>query len=483
MEHAFDLIVIGGGPAGITAALRARELGSHVALVEKAELGGTCTNDGCVPTRVLAKAARLWRDSEQFSAYALSGPRPTVDFRALLSRTQEIIYQIHEKKQLLGHLSDSGIEAFSPVGETGFVDPQTLKLEDGRLLSADKFIICAGGRANRPSFPGSEHALTHSDIWALRELPKRVAIVGAAATGCQLASVLHDFGSEVTLLEAAPRILATNEEAVSLEMTEAFVERGISVIAGTDFDCQIEQIESGFRYHYSVDRVAQSIEVDAVVLAIGWLGNADSLNLEAAGVASERSYIRVDEYLRTSAPHIYAAGDITGRAMLVQTGQHEGRIAADNALGNRPEAYHYHIVPSGGFTDPEYASVGVTEKEAEKREPVVSVTVPYSAIDRAVIDGHPRGLCKLIVAKESHRILGAHVVGEQALEVIHLVAAGMQADMGVEQLAKLAIAYPTYAAIVGIAARKLTLELGIEPIASQWLSVESLQISEWERRD
>ena len=485
----FDVIVIGGGPAGVTAALRACELGASAALVEKGELGGTCTNDGCVPTRVLAKAARLLRDSEQYADYGLIGERPEVDFGRLINRTQQIIYRVHEKKQLLGHLTNSGVTVYAASGPASFVDANRLRLGSGDVISAEKFIICAGGHARKPDFPGSEHALTHSDIWSLRELPKRVAIVGAAATGCQLASVLNDFGAEVTLLEAADRILAGNDEAISAEMTAAFTESGITIISGTGFDARLEPIADGYRYHFSVDSQPQRIEIDALILAIGWPGNADTLSLGAAGVTFERSYIPVNDYLQTNQPHIYAAGDITGHMMLVQAGQDEARIAAENALGELQQSHAHKIVPNGSFTDPEYASVGPTEVEARKAGPIAVAMVPYAALDRAVIDGYTRGMCKLIVSATStgsgqadtHKILAAHVVGEQAVETIQLVAAGMQAGMHVERLAALEIAYPTYAAIVGIAARKLVRDLGIEPLAAQWRNLNTLHIAEWER--
>ena len=233
-ENSFDVVVIGGGPAGVTAALRARELGATVALVERGNLGGTCTNDGCVPTRVLARAARLRRDAEQFAAYGLTGPLPTVDFAELLARTQEIVYRVHEKKQLRAYLAGAGVAVFAEAGEARFVDPATVRLADGTALHGARIILCAGGRARHLPFPGSEWALTHSDIWALPALPESVIIVGAAATGCQLASIFAGFGARVTLLEVAPRLLPGEDEAVAAAMTAAFARRGIAIVTGID---------------------------------------------------------------------------------------------------------------------------------------------------------------------------------------------------------------------------------------------------------
>ena len=475
----FDLIVIGGGPAGATAALRGRELGAHVALVERGRLGGTCTNDGCVPTRALAKAARLVRDAEQFADYGLQGERPVVDFSRLLHKTQEIVDKVHAKKQLREHFERAGIEVLE--GEARFVDPGTLKLADGTTVQAAKFVICAGGHARRLPFPGSDLALTHSDVWSLRSLPRSVAIVGAAATGCQLASVFAAFGTHVTLLEMAPRVLPLEDELVSEVIGEALRRHGIEIATGLGGVERIEQADQGLSLVYKQHDELNVLDAEAVILAVGWPGNVDSLNLEAASVRSERSYIVVDDFLRTSTPNIFAAGDITGRMMLVQSASHEARVAVENALGESAQAFKHEIVPHGGFTDPEYGSVGLTETAARQTHDCVVAVVPYADLDRAVVDGRVEGFCKLIVERGTREILGAHVVGEQAVEVVQLVAAAMAAGSHVEQLAELELAYPTFTAIVGMAARQLVRELGIVPVSRQWRGLAGARATEWER--
>ena len=478
----YDIIVVGGGPAGVTAALRCRELGATVALVERGQLGGTCTNDGCVPTRVLAKAARLMRDTESYSEYGLTGERPTLDFARLMGRTRDIVYSIHEKKQLHGHLTDAGVEVFTKAGSASFVDAHRLRLGDGStVLEGEKFILCVGGHARRLPFPGVEHTLTHSDVWSLQALPKRVIVIGAAATGCQLASIFNDFGSEVTLLEVAPRILPGEDVAVSEVMSAAFADNGLTVITGIGGIDAVERDDSGISVRFKQGEDTRTLEADAVVLAVGWPGNLETLQLDNAGVTTERGYITVDDGLRTSAPHIYAAGDITGRMMLVQSASLDARIAADNAVRGSGGAYQHRIVPHGGFTDPEYGSVGLTEEKARVQEDVAVAVVRYDETDRAIIDGRHEGLCKLIVSKASRQVLGAHVVGEQALEVTQMVAAGMASGMTVEQLADLELAYPTYAAIVGLAARRIMRDLGANTPA-QWRNLSKRVTVEWERR-
>jgi pyruvate/2-oxoglutarate dehydrogenase complex dihydrolipoamide dehydrogenase (E3) component len=480
-----DLIVVGGGPAGVTAALRARELGATVALVERDRLGGICTNDGCVPTRVLAKAARLVRDAEQYEAYGLSGERPAVDLATLISRAQDAVYRVHEKKQLLGNLREAGVTVYEGAGPARFVDRRTISLADGRRLEAGNFVICAGGHARRLSFPGAEYALTHSDVWKLEKLPRSVAIVGGAATGCQLASILAAFGARVTILDLAPTILGAEDEAVQEAMSAVFKRRGIEIIAPIRGVDRIERVQGNLRLHYGQGEMAQHLEAEAVIMAVGWIGNMEDLNLEAAGVETNRGYIVVDETLQTTAGHIFAAGDITGRMMLVQSATHEGRIVAENAILGSQRSFRHEVVPHGGFTDPEYGSVGLTESQAAAAGEYAVAIVPYDDLDRAVIDGRTEGFCKLIVSPESGLVLGTHVVGEQAVEVVQMSAAGMVAGIDLRQLAELELAYPTFTAIIGLAARQLVRQLGLTPLAPVWRALSQVESrpAEWEISD
>jgi pyruvate/2-oxoglutarate dehydrogenase complex dihydrolipoamide dehydrogenase (E3) component len=467
----FDVIVLGGGPAGVAAALRARELGATVALVERDRLGGVCTNDGCVPTRVLAKAARLVRDTEQFGDYGLSGARPAVDFRRLLGKATATVDRVHQMKGLPERLQQAGVHLVAGTGAARFADAHTIALGDGRgELRAEQVIVCVGGHARRLPFPGNELALTHSDIWTLDALPGSVVVVGGSATGCQLASVLDAFGSQVTLLEAADRLLGVEDEAISDAVADAFRRRGIEVVTGVG---PLERLErtagGGLRLHHEQRGETRVRDAEAVLLAVGWLGNLDELGLDAAGVRTEGGYITVDERLRSSAPNVWAAGDVSGHMMLVQTAEAEARVAAENALAGRPaasgdrgvrEQWPLRVVPHGGFTDPEYGSVGLAEAAA-RSEPggCVVATVPYADLERAVIDCHGDGFAKLVVSRSTRQILGAHVVGEQAVEVVQLAAAAMAAEQPVERLAGLELAYPTFTAIVGLAAREAVRQL------------------------
>ena len=486
----FDLIVIGGGPAGTTAALRAAELGARVALVERDRPGGTCTDDGCAPTRVLAKAARLLRDLEQLPAYGLGAPdgssagQGSVDLAALLAATQRTVYELQEKKQLVGHLAGAGVTLIAGRGPVGFFGSNTIEGAGGEALEADRFIIAAGGHARRLPFPGSELALTHSDVWELRTLPRSMAIVGAAATGAQLASVFAAFGTAVTLLELAPRVTPGEDEDISAALAAAFTANGIEVITGISGVDAITRDDRGLRLAYRAGDRPVDLNVESVMLAVGWPGNLDDLRLEEAGVETDRGYIKVDDRLQTSAPHIWAAGDITGRMMLVQSATYEGRIAAENAIGNDGRELHHTIVAHGGFTDPEYGSVGLTEAAARAGgRDVVTGKVSYGDLDRAVIDRRTDGFAKLVVDPDTHRVLGAHVIGEQAVEVVQIAATAMAAEMPVEQLAAIEFAYPTFTSIIGLAARQVVHALRLGGDVEAWEAMGRPRQAEWERRD
>ena len=300
---------------------------------------------------------------------------------------------------MIGHLEQSGVTVYANA-EARFVDEHMLTLNGDRHLEADKFIVCAGGHARRLPFPGAEHALTHSDVWSLKTLPKSIAIVGGAATGSQLASIFAAFGSHVTLLDLAPRLMPMEDEQVSQTIRAAFEQRGVQVITGIGGIDRIEQADRALTLHYQQHDQTAQIEAEAIVLAVGWPGNLESLDLAAVNVKTERGYIVVDDYLRTSTPHIFAAGDVTGRMMLVQSASYDARIAAENAVLGAGQPYQRKIVPHGGFTDPEYGSVGLTEAQARAQEECV---VAAGALQRSRSGRHRRSDAGL---RQAHRLTG-----------------------------------------------------------------------------
>ncbi|MBA3307744.1 MAG: NAD(P)/FAD-dependent oxidoreductase [Chloroflexi bacterium] len=474
-----NILVLGGGPAGVTAALRATELGASVTLLERTLLGGTCTDDGCAPTRVLARAARLVRDAAQAPAYGIALPPAEVDFAALLSETQRIIYRLHEKKQLRHHLERVGVTVHEETGEARFVGPRRIGLLDGREFEADRIILCVGGHARRLPLPGAELALTHSDIWGLDRLPRSMSIVGGAATGVQLATIFDSFGTRVRLLELAPRLLPGEDALISSTLAASLGQRGVEILTGIGGVERLERRAGRIRLIYRDAAGTEEVaDDDVVVFAVGWPANVEELALAASGVTTERGRIVVDDTLRTTAEGIFAAGDVTGRMMLVQSAILEGRVAAANAVTDGHAVAGHRIVPHGGFTDPEYGSVGLTEETAAGQGPIVAATVPYTDIDRAVVDGRTEGACKLIFSADEGKLLGAHVVGEQAVEVVQLAAAAMAAGMTAEAIGRVELAYPTYTSIVGLTARQAVRQLeGRERVPSEALERPS---PEWE---
>jgi pyruvate/2-oxoglutarate dehydrogenase complex dihydrolipoamide dehydrogenase (E3) component len=462
------LIVLGGGPAGVTAALRARELGTEVTLIESKRIGGTIINAGPAPVRTLARAARLLRDTKSWHTFGLVGEPPHVNLAAVLANAERVVNYAHEKKRLAEHLRASGIVVIEGAGAATFQDPHTINCADGRTWQADRYIVAVGGHGRVPPIPGSEMGLTYQDVQNLKALPVHVAIIGGASTGCQLASIFEDFGCRVTLIEFTPRLVPQEDEAVSAGLIRGFRNRGMTVVVSGTAE-GLERTPSGIRLHYrAAGEHASEVMVDAVFFAVGWPGNTENLGVEAAGLATERSYIVVNDYLQASVPHIFVAGDVNGLSMLVQSAMYEGYIAAENAVLGPHRRFTHEVVPAGSFTDPEYASVGLTERAALELYQIAVATVQYDELLRPVVDAHPEGFCKLIVDRRQRHILGAHVLGEYSVEVIQTAAACMAAGMRVEQLAELQLAYPTVTNALGLAARQLVRELGVVPMAPSW---------------
>jgi dihydrolipoamide dehydrogenase len=435
-------------------------------------VGGTSLNEGPAPVRTLARAARLVRDWNSWETFGLRGPRPQVDLAATLANADRVARYAHERKGLSELIRSSGIDLVEEAGDARFLDANTIGTVDGRTWHADRTVVAVGGRPARLPIPGAELALTFEDVRGITDLPERVCVIGAADTGCQLASILADFGCLVWLMEYAPRVVPRADEDVSTALTQAFQERGIEVATGARAE-RIEPLERGKRVVYTAGDETKDCEVDAVFFAVGWPGNADRIGADAAGVAVDRGYVVVDEYLCSSVPHIFAAGDVDGNSMLVSSARLEGRIAAENAvLGTHRRVIH-DVVPAGSFTDPEYASVGLTEAQARQHHDCAVAVARYENLLRPVADGQPEGFCKLIVETERRTIVGAHVLGEYSAEVIQMVAACMAARMPIEDVAELQLAYPTFTEGVSMAAEMIVGQLGVRPMHRLWSSLSA----------
>jgi pyruvate/2-oxoglutarate dehydrogenase complex dihydrolipoamide dehydrogenase (E3) component len=456
MDH-FDVMVIGAGPAGSTAALHAGSLGARVAVIDRERTGGTCTNTGCVPTRVLAITARLLRDIRGASAYGIEVSQPRIEWSRTVERVREVIENVNANKRIEARIKEMG-GAFFLEGSAMFTSPNAVRLENtGRELSADKIILCVGGKARRPPIPGVKFVITPEELVTLPALPKSVVIVGSGYTGVQVTTILNAFGAQVTLLELAPTMLPGADGDVSRALRTSFERQGIEVVTGIERVDRIELNPDGTRrVTYTDSGQSRSLNCEAVILCVGWPADLENLGLEQIGLETERGFVKVNPQLQTNLPHIFVAGDANGLDMLVQGADFEARTAAENAVRGSQLIFDRSLLPSGGFTDPDHAGVGLTEIKAREQHPdCVVTTVRYDQLARAIIDNRTTGFLKIIADAQTGLILGAHGAGENAVELIQAIALAMGANSTVSSLAHVRLAYPTYSAIIGEAARKL----------------------------
>ena len=381
-SRATKVLVLGGGPAGVFAALRAADLGAATILLASGELGGMAAADGPVPVRTLAHAARLMREVGQLSQYGIRTEQPSLDYPALLARVGDVVASVQSHSTLRSELKRAGTSIHENVGPCRLVDRHTVETAAGERLSADKIVICVGGKARKLRVPGAENVATHSDAWGLNSVPRSLLVVGGGATGLQVASIFAAFGARVELFERAARLLPREDEDVAAAVAQGFRDRGIVIREGVVSVDSFISAPTGIRMNFTDAAGQQVAEAELAVGTVGWCVDAEELALSAANIETdERGYIRVDEHGQTSAPGIYAAGDVTGVEMLAPQAMQQGYIAASAALGFPGLATARQIVPVGSFTDPEYARVGMTESQARQSAYTMSVSLPFEDFD------------------------------------------------------------------------------------------------------
>jgi dihydrolipoamide dehydrogenase len=460
--NAADILIIGAGPAGSAAALRAADLGARVTLLTRGEFGGMAANDGPVPVRTLAHAARLLRDAQQLASFGITVGKPALDYTRLLARVDDVVGTVRARAAFREPLDRLGVKIYERSGGARFIDAHTVACEHGPAIHADRIIVCAGGVSRRLDVPGFELTATHSDAWSLRAVPSSMLVVGGGATGAQVASIFNAFGTRVQFFEAGPRILRTEDADVSAAVASGFRAAGIVVKENFGTIERFEKTPGGVRMVFSKDGVRESAEAALAVVAIGWVADAEGLGLAKAGVETDkRGYVKVDSLLRTSQPHIFAAGDVTGHLMLVPQALHDGFVAATNAVRGAKLTREDPVNPIGSFTDPEYAQVGLSEAKAREKFDVLVSAVSFDSTSRTIIDGRTNGFCKLLVDRKSKEILGCHVVGERAVEIVQVVSIAMAAHMRVDEFARIPLSFPTYAGILGRVAALAARELNI----------------------
>ena len=349
------------------------------------------------------------------------------------------------------------------AGVARFADQHTIETEGGLRLQAEKIIICTGGVSRRLPVAGFEFTSTHSDAWRLTSVPPSMLVVGAGATGVQVASIFNAYGSRIQLFQTGPRILPSEDEDVSAAVSAAFRESGIVVHENFGTINSFEKTPTGVRMIFSKNGDRDSAEATLAVVAVGWVADTAGLSLAAAGVETDlRGFVKVDGYLRTSTPNIFAAGDITGRQMLVPQAIQDGFVAATNAVQGPTMTIGDPVSPIGSFTDPEYAQVGLTEAKAREKHDVVTAVIRFDSTTRTIIDGRKVGFCKLIADRTTCRMLGCHVVGERAVEITQVAAIAIAAKMRVNDLAHIPFSFPTYAGILARVAASAARELNLK---------------------
>jgi pyruvate/2-oxoglutarate dehydrogenase complex dihydrolipoamide dehydrogenase (E3) component len=450
-----DVVVIGGGPTGSSAALCAAELGARTTLVTRGEFAGMSAKDGPIQVRTLAHAAGLLRETRRLGQHGITVSEPILDYPQLLVRTREIVDDVCELSTSREHLERMGVTIYEQAGTTRFIDQHTVETESGLRLRANKIILSSGGTSRRLSVPGFEWTATDSDAWGLTVIPASMLVVGAGATGVQVASIFQTFGSRVQLFETGPRILATEDDDLSAAVAASFRQSGMVVRENFGTIESFEKTASGVRMIFSKDAIRDSAEGALVVAALGWMADTVEMNLSAARIETDpQGYVLVDAYLQTSAPNILAAGGITGRQVFLPQAVHDGFVAATNAVEGPTMTVGDEVTPIGSFTNPEYAHVGLTELKARETHDMAVAVVNFDETRRTIIDGQTTGFCKLIADRATGKILGFHVVGDDAVEIVQAAAVAIAGGLRVDDLAKVSLSFPTYAAILGRAASR-----------------------------
>ena len=439
VNHTYDLVVVGGGSAGLMAANLGVQLGRKVALVEKYRLGGDCTWTGCVPSKTLLKVARVAQDMRTAHHHGLTSTEPAVDLGQVMGHVRSVIDEVYQEENPEA-LRASGVDVI--LGEARFNDPHTLAVGDS-VISARKFVLATGARPWAPPVPGLDTVpyLTYETIWDLKELPQHLVVVGAGPIGCELAQAFRRLGSRVTLVEALDRVLPRDEPEASQVLEERLTQEGVQFRGGTVLE-RVEQANGQIRL------VASGNEIlgDALLVAVGRRANTANLELEQAGVATTNAGIQVDGHLRTSQKHIYAAGDCTGSFQFTHYAAWQGVMAATNALLSvARKKGHIRHVPWATFTDPEVAHVGLSQAEAEERYGSSALTCfwPMDQVDRARAEGDTAGFFKL-VHKKNGTLLGATIVAPRAGEMIHECILALDRGLKVQHLVESLHIYPTY---------------------------------------
>jgi pyruvate/2-oxoglutarate dehydrogenase complex dihydrolipoamide dehydrogenase (E3) component len=476
----YDMVVIGGGTAGLVTAAGAAGLGARVALIERELLGGDCLNVGCVPSKALIRAARAAaqvRDAAQFGINVPPGVQ--VDFPAVMRRMRRLRAEISPHDSA-ARFRDLGVDVY--LGQAAFTGASTVEVAS-KTLRFRRAVIATGAQAHRPPIPGLGEAgfLTNESVFALTERPPRLAVIGAGPIGCELAQAFARFGSRVHLLGNHPQVLPREDPDAAERVENALRRDGVELT----LNCQIDRVEK--RGHEKVVHFTPSalgaglltpltqVVVDEILIGAGRVPNVDGLNLEAAGVRHDkRDGVAVNDRLQTTNPNIYAAGDVCSRFKFTHAADAMARIVLQNALFKGRARASALTIPWCTYTDPEIAHVGLYENEARERGLAFrTFTQELAAVDRAVLDGEDEGFVKVLVSQRGDKVLGATIVAAHAGEIISELTLAMVGRLGLGTIARTIHPYPTQAEAikkVGDACNRARLTPTVKWLLGKWLA-------------
>jgi len=441
----FQVIIIGSGPGGYVAAIRAGIHGLKTALVEKDPfLGGTCLHRGCIPTKALLHTAEVYDEMKNAAELGISVENLKLDVQRVYERKNAIVDKLSKGIQFL--MKKRKVEVFTGTGS--FVDAKTVKItgEKGEeTIRGDHVIIATGSTPmSLPHMEVDGKSVINSDhILQLDQIPKRLAVVGSGAVGVEFASIFNSFGSEVHLVELLPQLLPLEDEECAKQLDRSFKARGIKNYIGTEVT-GIESTAKGAVLSMSKGGKPSSLEVDKALVAIGRWPVTEGLNHEAIGVEMDGRFVKVDEYMRSVIPNVYAIGDVVKTPQLAHVASAEGVLAVDHIAGKPVEPIDYDKVPSCTYSQPEVASVGLSEQAAKDRGYDVKLgKFPFSAIGKAMILGETGGFVKIVSDARYDELLGVHIIGPRATELIAEAGLGLKLETTVEEVARTVHAHPT----------------------------------------
>ena len=446
----FDMVVIGGGAAGLTAAGISASMGARTALVEEHMLGGDCTWTGCVPSKALLKAARIAHEIRTAGRYGINASEPQFDFSRVIGRVHEIQAAVYEEADAPPVYQKMGIQVIE--GKAQFISPKRIEvLGPGggrRQFTSRFFVIATGGRPVVPPIQGLSAApyVTSETIFTISMLPARLIVIGAGPIGIEMSQAFRRFGSDVTVLDTERHILRRDDMELSELLREHLASEGVRFRLGSAAE-KVEYDGTTIRVMFRAVSTAppETVEGDALLLATGRRPNTDGMSLEAAGVQADRAGITVDRHCRTSADNIFACGDVTGTYQFTHMSEHMAKVAVTTALLRIKASVDISNVPWCTYTDPELAHVGASEVELKRRKRRYAVyRFPFSKIDRAVTDGETTGMVKVLARKFDGRIYGASILGAHAGEMIAEFALAMRNKVTLRNMADTIHPYPTY---------------------------------------